>query len=148
LTIQLIAVRECRSILPLIALIGSCLASPQIIGRILLTNETVPLDISTRITLGGRQGYEQLGAIYGPEEPTPEYHFSFPEPVPSPGEYVLRIESRKYEFQSYYVRVNEDERVEVGLFDDKSLKMLPGSWLPHPLSAFILSIFRPVVPAR
>ena len=100
-----------------------------------MTNQTVPLDLSTRITLGGKNGYEQLGLIHGPEQPREEYHFTFSKPLPTvPGNYVLRIESRKYEFQSYFIKVNEDERVEVGLFDEKSLKMLPGTWLPLPLS--------------
>lgn len=132
-----------RALFPLVSLLSSFVvaSSPspsQVRGQILLTNQTVPLDISARITLGGKNGYEQLGSIYGPEEPIPEYHFSFPRPVPQAGDYVLRIESRKYEFQSYFVRVGEDARVEVGLFDEKSLRMLPGSWLPHPLSELSL----------
>ncbi|GAA6009646.1 hypothetical protein JCM11491_001045 [Sporobolomyces phaffii] len=134
--------------LPLLLLVGSSLASSRITGQIFLTNQTVPLDISSRILLGGRDGYEQLGEIYGPEEPISEYHFSFPAPVPSPGDYVLRIESRKYEFQKYFVKVGqrEEEPVQVALFDDKTLKMLPGTWLPHPLSIHPLRLY-PLVEA-
>ncbi|GAA5871967.1 hypothetical protein JCM16303_000929 [Sporobolomyces ruberrimus] len=107
------------------------LASPILTGQILLSNYSVPLDNSARITLGGPQGFTLQGIIYGPELPTPEYYFKFQ--TPTPGEYVLRLESRKYEFQSYLVRIGKDERVEVGLFDERSFKMLPGSWLPLPL---------------
>ncbi|GAA5958374.1 hypothetical protein JCM3765_004811 [Sporobolomyces pararoseus] len=116
----------------LLSVFASTCPHQQIRGQILLTNQTVPLDISTRITLGGSKGYEQLGLIHGIQQD--EYNFSFSKPLPTiPGNYVLRIESRKYEFQSYFIKVNQDEKVEIGLFDEKSLKMLPGTWLPLPL---------------
>ncbi|GAA5981374.1 hypothetical protein JCM5350_004384 [Sporobolomyces pararoseus] len=127
---------------PLFIVVFASSPHEQILGQILLTNQTVPLDLSTRVTLGGKNGYEQLGLIHGPEQPREEYYFSFSKPLPTvPGNYVLRIESRKYEFQSYFIKVNEDERVEVGLFDEKSLKMLPGTWLPLPLIIHPLRLY-------
>ncbi|GAA5896086.1 uncharacterized protein JCM6883_001707 [Sporobolomyces salmoneus] len=131
-----------RLLCPLVSLLSSLVvASPTITGQILLTNQTVPLDISAQITLGGKNGYRRFGSIYGHEDP-PEYHFSFPPSVPPvAGDYVLRIESRKYEFQSYFVRVGKDERVQVALFDEKFLKMVPGTWLPRPLVIHPLRLY-------
>lgn len=119
---------------------------PQIRGQLLLSNHTSPLDLSTQITLGGKQGYSQLAKIYGSSSTPPSssdpYHFKFTKKVPN-GDYVLRIESRKYEFQSYFVRVSE-EGVQTALFDERYMRMYPGSWLPHPLST-LLSLLRRTV---
>ncbi|GAA5930017.1 uncharacterized protein JCM15063_004692 [Sporobolomyces koalae] len=111
----------------------SAVSESQVRGQILLTNETVPLDISARITLGGKHGYEQHGYIYGPRDRHDEYSFAFLDRVPNPGDYVLRLESTKYQFPSYSVRIASDDQVQVALFDDKTLTMVPGTWIPYPL---------------
>lgn len=148
-------VHSVSRLIPLLVLLVSPLSlafspssTPQIRGQLLLSNHTSPLDLTAQITLGGKSGYTQLAKIYGstssPPSSSDPYHFKFTKPVPN-GDYVLRIESRKYEFQSYFVRVSEAEGIQTGLFDERFMRMYPGSWLPHPLCNVLFHLPPPLL---
>ncbi|GAA5841867.1 hypothetical protein JCM3766R1_005594 [Sporobolomyces carnicolor] len=143
-----------RALSRLVTLVALCLGSNSLLaratstttftGRIVLpttnnsTSTTVPLDLSARITLGGQRGFEKRGVIYGSDDSDSEYRFKFrldhEQLSGGGGDYVLRIESTTYEFQSYLVRLSHDSTVEgVALFDEQRLTLVPGTWLPLPL---------------
>ncbi|GAA5849252.1 hypothetical protein JCM8547_006493 [Rhodosporidiobolus lusitaniae] len=70
----------------------------------LALNGSLPLDLQANVVLSSlspSSPYERVKEVYGPEG---EYRFEFPR-VPV-GEFILRVESRRYAFAEYAIKVS------------------------------------------
>ncbi|GAA6043374.1 hypothetical protein JCM8097_005288 [Rhodosporidiobolus ruineniae] len=134
-----------RLLVALLALVGTlsslstaAASTATLIGALRL-NHSTPLDLQASARLSplspSSPAKERTREIYGPEG---QYRFRFP--AVEEGDYLLRIDSRQYAFQEYFISVKPalsteggEARVEASLWSPQAKQPILGSDLPLPL---------------